>query len=229
MSLLRRERRGPTAIGTALLGAAALAMLAGAPAGALAQQDASTAAKSTAAKKSKSLKFDMVVSAGASSCVPKATASVTVAQSGEIGQKLTIKASGLPKDTGFDLFVLQVPTTPFGLAWYIGDLQTNSSGKASATFVTIFSIETFGLSLAPVTTTRTHTAAPFPDATTSPTLAPLHTYHLGLWFDSPDGATAAGCASTETPFNGDHTAGIQVLNTSTFGNDDGPLKGFPTQ
>ena len=224
MGSIGKLSRVVRSFGAALTGAATLALLAGAPGTALAQEDVSTAAK-----KSKTLKFDMQVSAGASSCTPDAKASVTVQADGEIGEKLTIKAEGLPKKTGFDLFVLQVPTTPFGLAWYIGDLQSNGSGKASATFVTIFSIETFGLSLAPVTTTQTHTAQPFPDATTSPTLAPLHTYHLGLWFDSPDSAVAAGCAATETPFNGDHTAGIQVLNTAQFGNNEGPLKGFPVQ
>jgi hypothetical protein len=49
-------------------------------------------------------------------------------------------------------------------------------------------------------------------------------YHLGLWFDSPADALAAGCPATVTPFNGQHNAGIQVLNTSTFMDDHGPLR-----
>ncbi len=53
---------------------------------------------------------------------------------------------------------------------------------------------------------------------------PVHTYHLGLWFNSPDDAAAAGCPNTVTPFNGDYTAGIQVLNTSNFPDDQGPLR-----
>jgi len=48
-------------------------------------------------------------------------------------------------------------------------------------------------------------------------------YHVGMWFDSADDAVAAGCPSTVTPFNGDHTAGIQVLNTATFPDTEGPL------
>jgi hypothetical protein len=34
----------------------------------------------------------------------------------------------------------------------------------------------------------------------------------------------AGCSDTVTPFNGDHTAGIQVLSTRNFADDMGPLR-----
>ncbi len=49
-------------------------------------------------------------------------------------------------------------------------------------------------------------------------------YHLGLWFNSPTDAQNAGCAATVTPFNGEHNAGIQVLNTANFADDAGPLR-----
>ena len=49
-------------------------------------------------------------------------------------------------------------------------------------------------------------------------------YHLGLWFDSPMAAQNATCPATVTPFNGEHNAGIQVLNTSNFADDHGPLR-----
>ncbi len=45
---------------------------------------------------------------------------------------------------------------------------------------------------------------------------PIQLYHLGLWFDSAADAGNAGCPDTSTPFNGEHNAGIQVLNTATF-------------
>jgi len=35
---------------------------------------------------------------------------------------------------------------------------------------------------------------------------------------------SAGCPATVTPFNGQHNAGIQVLNTSNFADDHGPLR-----
>jgi hypothetical protein len=44
-----------------------------------------------------------------------------------------------------------------------------------------------------------------------------------LWFGTPEVAVAAGCPNTTTPFNGDHTAGIQVLSTRNF-TVNGPLR-----
>lgn len=63
-----------------------------------------------------------------------------------------------------------------------------------------------------------------PDAATNPATAPIHTFHVGLWFGTPEVAAAAGCPTTVTPFNGDHTAGIKVLSTRDFGNTTGPLR-----
>jgi len=57
----------------------------------------------------------------------------------------------------------------------------------------------------------------------NPIFAPIHTYHLGIWFDSVAAARANGCPPNQTPFNGDHTAGPQVLNTGTFPDKAGPL------
>jgi hypothetical protein len=52
---------------------------------------------------------------------------------------------------------------------------------------------------------------------------PVQLYHLGLWFNSADDAAKAGCPGNHTPFNGEHNAGIQVLNTATFPDTPGPL------
>ena len=52
---------------------------------------------------------------------------------------------------------------------------------------------------------------------------PVHTYHLGIWFDSVEAAVANGCPANKTAFNGDHTAGPQVLNTGGFKDRAGPL------
>jgi hypothetical protein len=60
-------------------------------------------------------------------------------------------------------------------------------------------------------------------ANTNAQFGPVQMYHLGIWFDSPVEAENAGCADAVTPFNGTHDAGIQVLNTSNFPNDKGPL------
>ena len=52
---------------------------------------------------------------------------------------------------------------------------------------------------------------------------PVELDHLGIWFADPTDATNAGCPGTPTPFDGDHNAGIQVLNTSNFADSNGPL------
>src|SRR5919112_906504 len=62
------------------------------------------------------------------------------------------------------------------------------------------------------------------DAETNPAFAPVHTYHVGLWFGSPEEAAAAGCPDTVTPFDGDHSAGIQAFSTRNFGALQGPLR-----
>lgn len=133
-------------------------------------------------------------------------------------------ASGLPPNTEFDFFVIQVPNSPFGLSWYQGDIETNANGNGHGHFVGRFSIETFivapGVASAPVV----HDQGPFPDASSNPQTAPVHTFHLVLWFNDPADAVHAGCPGAVTPFNGDHNAGTQVLSTNNFADDQGPLR-----
>ncbi len=168
------------------------------------------------------IEFDMVPSVAAQTCLPDATAHVTVQSHGSV-DVMNVKASGLPPRTAFDLFVLQVPKSPFGLSWYEGDFTTNGRGKAHLKVVGRFDAETFvvapGSAAAPVV----H-AGPFPDASVNPAMNPIHLYHLGVWFDSSAGAQTAGCSAVITPFNGTHTAGIQALNTSGYPDDQGPLR-----
>ena len=170
----------------------------------------------------KRIDFDMIVSAGAATCLPHARADVRVVDDGT-AQDLYISARGLPPKTGFDFFVIQVPKAPFGMAWYQADVESDEYGNAFQHVRGIFSIETFtvapGSAPAPVVF-----SGPFPDASLNPPTAPLQMYHLGLWFNSPTDAQKAGCPATVTPFNGEHDAGIQVLNTANFADDEGPLR-----
>ena len=53
---------------------------------------------------------------------------------------------------------------------------------------------------------------------------PVHQFHLGLWFNTPDDAIKAGCPGDVTPFSGEHTAGIQALSTRGFADLQGPLQ-----
>ena len=185
---------------------------------------AATLAMGTAvAAKMDRASFKMVVSGGAATCLPNASADVRIRSVGPV-EIMDVDVEGLPPKTDFDLFVIQVPTTPFGVSWYQGDIETNRNGRDHRRFIGRFSIETFAVSPGAVTPPQVHTGGMFPDATEGVTFKPIHTYHLGLWFNSPADAVKAGCPGAQTPFNGDHTAGIQVLNTSQFPADAGPLR-----
>jgi len=166
--------------------------------------------------------FTMIPSTGTQACLPNAFARVAVATIDGV-ERMRVDVHGLPPNTDFDFFVIQVPNAPFGLSWYQGDIETDFQGNGSQTFLGRFNIETFiiapGVAPAPVV----HNS-PTPDASTNPATAPVHTYHLGLWFNSPVDAVRVGCPGATTPFNGDHTAGVQVLNTRNFPNDFGPLR-----
>jgi hypothetical protein len=167
--------------------------------------------------------FEMVRAAGVvkADCLLNATAKVRIKSDGPI-EVMDVTVAGLPPKTDFDFFVIQVPNTPFGLSWYQGDIETDEYGEGHERFVGRFNEETFivapGVAPAPLV----HNNA-FPDASPNPQTGPIHTYHLGLWFNSPKDAVKAGCPGGVTPFNGEHNAGIQVLNTSQFKDAQGPL------
>ena len=173
------------------------------------------------ARASEDIRFDLTPSGGVRQCLPNARGEVSI-DAGESAELMSVKVEGLPANTAFDVFVIQVPNLPFGLSWYQGDLTTNAKGKGKARFVGRFNIETFIVApnVAPAPVVH---ETPIPDADANPPPGPVHTYHLGLWFTSPADARAAGCADTVTPFNGEHNAGIQVLNTGSFPDDQGPL------
>jgi hypothetical protein len=154
--------------------------------------------------------------------VPNARATVTITSVGTV-EMMSVFCSGLPPNTDFDFFVIQVPNGPFGLAWYQGDIESGPKGNAAGQFIGRFSIETFivapGVAPAPIT----FASAPFPSVGQNPQTGPVQLYHLGLWFNNPADAVKAGGPGTVTPFNGEHNAGVQVLNTSNFPINAGPL------
>lgn len=166
--------------------------------------------------------FDMVVSAGARACLANARGIAKISHVGAI-DFMVVMIDGMPPNTVFDLFVIQVPKAPFGVAWYQGDIATDNQGHGQQYFAGVFSIETFAVAPGSAPAPSVFNG-PFPDATLNPPFNPIQMYHVGLWFDSPADAQAAGCPATVTPFNGEHNAGIQVLNTSNFPDDHGPLR-----
>ena len=158
-----------------------------------------------------SFSFDLVPSSAAiSACLPNASGHVTIT-TGALNDIMKVTISGMPHNTGFDLFVIQQPGAPFGVSWYQSDIHANSTGTGTATVRGVFDSETFSVS---------------PGGTT--TFAPTHQYHLGLWFNSPKVPFNLGCepgatSPIVTPFNGNQNAGIQVLNTAEFPVAAGPL------
>lgn len=115
---------------------------------------------------------------------------------------MTLKASGLPKNTGFDLFLVQNSpldkgTFPgFGFGWYQSDVQSDSHGHAQVQVQGIFDKETF----------IEDPAHPF---------NPIHTFNVGFWFNSPT-QEAQVCPSAKpdkTPFNGEQNAGLLAMIT----------------
>lgn len=168
--------------------------------------------------------FKMVRSAKseAAGCMGNAGADVSIHSVGGV-EVMDVSVHGLPPQTGFDLFVIQLPNAPFGLSWYQGDIETDRHGQGHQRFMGRFSSETFttapGSGAAP---TLHHNA--FPDAQLNPATGPVHQFHLGLWFNAPADAVRAGCPGDVTPFNGEHAAGIQVLSTRNAADEQGPLK-----
>ncbi len=165
-----------------------------------------------------SISFNMVPAQ--TTCLLNAHGHVKVTSLGPV-EEMDVEVRGLPPNTDFDFFVIQIPHGPFGLSWYQSDIQTDDDGDGEVRVVGRFNIETFIVAPGSVDAPQTH---PGIDALKNPATNPVHTYHLGLWFNSPNDAKAAGCPGATTPFNGDHTAGVQVLNTSNFPDDQGPLR-----
>jgi hypothetical protein len=113
------------------------------------------------------VKFDLVrsgavVNAGPG-VLPNAHGRVKIESVGPV-EIMDVKVWGLPPNTDFDFFVIQVPNGPFGLAWYQGDIETNRYGIGHGRFIGRFSIETFivanGVAPAPLV----FNDPPFPDA-----------------------------------------------------------------
>jgi hypothetical protein len=171
---------------------------------------AAGAAPTAPAKHDDSFSFKMIASPGINKCLPHAAGHVKITP-GNLNDTMVVSVSGLPPNSGFDLFVIQEPDKPFGVSWYQTDVNTGKNGTGSATVRGVFDIETFSVS---------------PGGTT--TFAPTHQFHLGLWWNNPRTPFNLGCepgaaAPIVTPFNGEQHAGIQALNTANFPINKGPL------
>ena len=85
---------------------------------------------------------------------------------------MDVQTEGLPPNTNFDFFVIQVPNGPFGLSCYQGDIETNSEGRRSSQFIGRFNIETFIVAPGSAAAPAVHKDPPFPDASSNPQTGP---------------------------------------------------------
>jgi len=203
MNFTKHSRRRAVTWATAGLAAAAVASAL--------SLTAASAAPVTSARASGPFTFSLVPSPGIKSCLPHAGGRVTIVP-GAQNDTMHVSVFGMPRNSEFDLFVIEQPNKPFGVSWYQTDVNADSHGFGQATVRGIFDVETFSVSPA-------GSATPF---------APTHQYHLGLWFNDPNLPFHLGCEpglmkAAVTPFNGEQHAGIQVLNTAQFPVAAGPL------
>src|SRR5215203_2807956 len=177
----------------------------------------------TAAFAVDSKSFNMVRSQTAvtSNCLEGVRAHVDVLTTATDQQIMDVTVNHAPKNTEFEVFVTQQANAPFGVSWYQSDFDTNGQGFGEVRARGIFSEELFAVAPGSVAAPQVDDA----DAETNPAFAPVHTYHVGLWFGSPEEAAAAGCPPNVTPFDGGgHEAGVQAFSTRNFGALHGPLR-----
>ena len=208
---MSRLFKGLSLLALTLFVLSALVLISAKAAGASILSDSLEQSKSNASTPLHSFTFNLVPSSsGIKACLPHASGSVTIIPN-SLNDTMVVHVSGLAPHTGYDLFVIQLPGKPFGVSWYQSDLQTDGSGAGSVTVKGIFNKETFSVSTGGTTT-----------------FSPTHQYHIGLWFNDPNVPFKLGCepgatSPIVTPFNGEQHAGIQVLNTSNFPDNAGPL------
>jgi hypothetical protein len=201
-------------LAAATVSAAARPTVSGAPASQAGRALATTTGPCT----SKKCTFDLFVNPGlapgkpfACAAIQQAKATITITNrfvTGAQNDVMVLRAEGLPKNTGFDLFLVQNSAFDanfagsFGFGWYQSDVQSDKHGGASVKVQGIFDKETF----------IENPADPF---------SPIHTFNVGFWFNSPaDEAKVCPSATPgKTPFNGEQNAGLLAMITK-----GGPLQ-----
>jgi hypothetical protein len=128
-------------------------------------------------------------------CYPNARSQVTVLRTTDaIGKdSFSIRAWGLRPRTDYTVFLLQKAGPNFGAAEYIGDFTTNKQGQGVNVFTLIVE-EAFAFNNA------TH--------------ARTDLNSVGFWFADP--RADDGCLGTKSPvtgFDGDGSAGVQMMNS----------------
>lgn len=131
-------------------------------------------------------------------CMPHAQVHVEVSlETDRIGfDSFQVDASGLPPNTDFTVFLLELAKTPFGAAEYIGDITSDENGHATNEFHLIVQ-EAFSSTLVNGQRVR------------------VDLNQVGMWFADPAADDfCLGPNSPVTPFDGDNEAGVQAFNSA---------------
>jgi hypothetical protein len=131
-------------------------------------------------------------------CFPQAKANVNVKLTTDaIGfDTFSIKASGLKPDTAFTVFLIEKAAAPFGHVEYIGDIFTDQYGSADNKFKLIVE-EAFAFN--------------------NETQDRADLNSVGFWFADPkDDDSCLGKGSPITGFDGDASAGVQMMNSGAY-------------
>ena len=152
-----------------------------------------------AASATPSVKLHLDPSSGVlAKCMPKAKVDIKVElKTDKVGfDDFEVKASGLPAKTAFTVFLLQQADAPFGAAEYIGDITTDSKGRADNEFKLIVQ-ESFSSVVVNGQRVRTDLN------------------QVGMWFADPagDDFCLGKGKGPVTPFDGDNEAGTQAFNS----------------
>jgi hypothetical protein len=174
-----------------------------------------------------SLTFEMVPATPVIlACLPGAKGTVTIKKWGT-RDELTLQVVGLARNTSYALFVLQTPGAPFGMARYQGDLETDRDGEGITSIWGAFNAQALSITPTPLASQDQEGKDQTGAATGAVTL-----YHLGLWFGNPEVPFQQGCEPAQeapivTALKSERHVGIQVLNTSNFQMEYGPLSNVP--
>jgi len=145
-----------------------------------------------------SLSFDLVPASDAiKMCQQDASAHVKVFPKEDVRgvDTLDLKASGLPANTTFAVFLTELPVAPFGAVEYIGDFTTNAAGRGSLRVDAIIE-EAFAFN--------------------NRTGARTDLNHIVFWFADPNADEFCVQGSAPTPFDGDGSAGIAAMSSKNF-------------
>src|SRR5437764_8663705 len=133
---------------------------------------------------------------GVKKAFPKATGVVTIVQGNpevSLFDTVTVDVEGMPADTTFTIFFIELANKPFGHVQYVADLHTRDDGTGDVTFQTI-TLVAFAADASNPGTSKDQSG----DA------SGVQLEHLGMWFSSLQDAQKALNDNTlkGTPFDG---------------------------